>query len=121
MNRQIKFRAEHKGKIYEVENIYFQDELITLVVGQFQKGTVLKVRIEDVNLMQYTGLKDKNGKEIYESDVIEYEWNPLKPQRGEVCFYGGMFCLLGEGEYMPSEKNREVIGNIYQNPDLFNN
>ena len=131
MQREIKFRAEYKGKIYEVENIYYQDELITLVVGQFQEGNVLRVRIAEVNLMQDTGVKDKNGKEIYEKDLVTH-----------VNFADDYFLTVAIGGYSPTNKeedcgfgvfiysedrtfvkgwvgvavdtNVEVVGNIYQ-------
>jgi len=129
MKREIKFKAEYKGKIYEIENIYFQDELITLIVGQFQKGNVLKVRIAEVNLIQYTGLKDKNKVEIYEKDITEEgsytDW--CKECIGYQQFGmadEGAFCHNCDGNYslsdlvsdLPSEL--EVIGNIYSNPEL---
>jgi uncharacterized phage protein (TIGR01671 family) len=70
-------------------------------------------------LMQFTGLKDKNGKEIYEGDIV---------QRGIITFSRGKFV----GQYYGSngnlyeeweddlyqENNIEVIGNIYENPEL---
>ena len=71
-----------------------------------------------VEITQFTGLLDKNGKEIYEGDIVEYDWTPLAPQRGEVKFSEGMFCLIGGNRYMPSEKTREVVGNVWENPDL---
>jgi len=112
MKREIKFRAEYKGKIYEIENIYFQDELITLIVGQFQKGNVLKVRIAEVNLIQYTGLKDKNGVEIYEEDIIY------------LAGYGKhqvMFPFIELYESYAENDIGEILGNIYSNPELLTN
>ncbi len=69
-------------------------------------------------LMQFTGLKDKNGKEIYEGDVVEVKYrdgsgydNPV-----EISFERGSFWA-GMG-YLNDVKIVEVIGNIYENPDL---
>jgi uncharacterized phage protein (TIGR01671 family) len=86
---------------------------------------------EDYQLMEYTGLKDKNGKEIYEGDIIkcgcdftdEYDWI------GIVKFDLGSFYVAdrkGKGRaiyYWSTEtfgdiNVREVIGNIYENPEL---
>jgi uncharacterized phage protein (TIGR01671 family) len=77
-------------------------------------------------IMQYTGLKDKNGKEIYEGDVCkllnQFHLNEIY----SVKFIGGSFCLSNELEpYIPFfayDKDKidymEVIGNIYENPEL---
>lgn len=68
---------------------------------------------EDGILMQYTGLKDKNGKEIYEGDIVLY------------CFRKTLFeaeVKFIEGRFSPvsglHSDNYEVIGNIYENPEL---
>lgn len=71
----------------------------------------------DFELMQFTGLKDKNGKEIYEGDILEYverDWNKLKDLtvRCDVVFEDGAFKPSIDPE------NSEVIGNIYENPEL---
>ena len=79
-------------------------------------------------LMQFTGLKDKNGKEIYEGDILanyfKVEWNPL--HCGWALFNHRGFCheLLAD-EYGldgnsldPWQITGEVIGNIYENPEL---
>jgi uncharacterized phage protein (TIGR01671 family) len=79
---------------------------------------------DHIVLMQFTGLLDKNGKEIYEGDVVKLDsWNPSVC---EVVFNRGGFCFrfTKDDGYYPDGKyleEGEVIGNIYQNPELLNN
>lgn len=78
-------------------------------------------------LMQFTGLRDNNNKEIYEGDILLLDWegNDDEPSKIEVGWHkdGGYF-LDGEygHDYIPclgsSDFGYEVIGNIYENPDL---
>lgn len=100
--------------------------------------------IEDLELMQYTGLKDKNGKEVYEGDivvgdfgvrrlgVVEYFTNGWKEFRCVGCFVVRHHILDGHAESdmvdmsnLESPKYNgqdialcEVLGNIYENPEL---
>jgi len=74
-------------------------------------------------LMQYTGLKDKNGKEIYEGDVLIHHYYH---ENGVVIWHTGQSRWALEyfedkktQELFPIDKNNfEVIGNIYENPEL---
>lgn len=70
-----------------------------------------------LNLMQYTGLKDKNGKEIYEGDIVNYFRNEL----AEVKFINGCFAIESKHYidcFNEIVAEREVVGNIYENPEL---
>ena len=80
---------------------------------------------DDLVLMQYTGLKDKNGVEIYEGDILSDQsfHNDFDLWRGTVTWnYGGYSCISQEGEktltYYAPETQCEVIGNIYENKEL---
>lgn len=79
---------------------------------------------EDVILMQSTGLKDKNGKEVFVGDIIKctrgclHEVYIEKEYGG--TFIGGMpaVYLKGLGEGYAWTEHEEIIGNIYENPEL---
>jgi uncharacterized phage protein (TIGR01671 family) len=68
-------------------------------------------------LMQYTGLKDKNGKEIYEGDLMTHPDFKVKDV-GSVTFLKGCFLLSGWDCVRTDFSKGEVIGNIYENPEL---
>lgn len=74
------------------------------------------------DLMQFTGLKDKNGKEIYEGDVVEFilpnEHEGETEYIEEITYEGSSFVLDGNVPVDAFEKELEVIGNIYENPEL---
>jgi uncharacterized phage protein (TIGR01671 family) len=122
MNREIKFRAWSK-KTKKMYHVYgFDEQNVFAYLGSAEGQTGRIGRRWDIDLMQYTGLKDKHGKEIYEGDILNalkeiknpYEvfWNNeycafmCKPESG-MCFLTEMKLNL-----------HEVIGNIYENPDL---
>lgn len=71
----------------------------------------LSGKIDNVKSMQFTGLVDKNKKEIYEGDIIRGE-----TRKFEVIFYAGMFTT-DVGQYLLNGEY-EIIGNIYENPEL---
>lgn len=72
--------------------------------------------------MQFTGLLDKNGKEIYESDIVE---DRLSGEIHEVVFEKLCWRMGSGGEllgnYAAPEEDLKVLGNIYENPELLSN
>jgi len=128
MMREIKFRAwdkkekkmykpvyqAYKGKLFYLTlNIY---NGVLLLMGM--SGAFASKDIDDrFELMQYTGLKDKNGKEIYKGDILKYNNRNYQVDWVDDC---GMFhawtigyCIQG-GLFSYSE----VIGNIHENLEL---
>ena len=119
--REIKFRAWDKvfgmSQIKDICDPYFRwDDMHTDNLNQLE-------------IMQYTGLKDKNGKEIYEGDILRYSGKYEKDHNNYLIKWScndsecGFVCneLGNEVNYMLTSvwrKNMEVIGNIYENKEL---
>lgn len=72
---------------------------------------------EEVEIMQYTGLKDKNGKEIYEGDTLFWLKERNLPHY-EVKI-PDIFYMLEHMAYTQPQ-DLEILGNIYENPELIN-
>lgn len=127
MNREIKFRTWDKEakEMYDckkpIKVLVSMDNKTYAMVGDI-KGTIGKIERESTLLMQYTGLKDKNGNEIYEGDIIS---DFINGSLGEVFFDEGCYLVDWEDEFTVitlHQNIREfdvvVVGNIYENPEL---
>jgi len=128
--RQIKFRAFDDGKmVYEKDIAHISMENTDILrLAKF----FCNVR-DDSHIMQFTGLLDKNGKEIYEGDVLhvfDNEEPTGAPIKAIVEFSEGRFAfrpdiqaryadyIIDIGGLESEERECEVIGNIYENPEL---
>lgn len=95
-----------------------------LVGEHWEFGETNFMSFDEIELMQSTGLKDKNGKEIFVGDIIKctrgclHEVYIEKEYGG--TFIGGMpaVYLKGLGEGYAWTEHEEIIGNIYENPEL---
>ena len=117
MQREIKFRAWVK------EDSEMKGYMITHDSPELNYSELIDTHNENGNtiLMQYTGLTDKNGKEIYEGDVLEF---PFEMGIVYVINDGFRFAIKSFGsqtiEYESEEvlKQTKIIGNIYENPEF---
>lgn len=124
-----KFRAWDKETqtMLDVSLIDFKKSV--LVGEHWEFGETNFISFDDVNLMQSTGLLDKNGKEIFEGDIVQFEDYYIESDlpyinRGIVEWSQGQFTItnrasvemedLLDGEFL----DLTIIGNIYENPEL---
>ena len=100
---------------FDINRIYYGDYY---VIGEALKNGF-------ANLAQYTGLKDVNGREIYEGDIVKGKYYTQGKENrfiGQVKFLSPSFQVVGINQYygMNQELNSlyEVIGNIYENKEF---
>ena len=126
-----KFRAWHKTweEMGKVKRIRFDDEgnVTTVLFRGRDLGT--NTHADEIELMQSTGLKDKNGKEIFEGDVVQFEdcyeaSDFLYINTGIIEWCQGGFHITNrhsvtmEDLLCEESLDVEIIGNIYENSEL---
>ena len=116
MTRPIKFRAWDKEikKIVGIQGICWKNEnseIEDFNIGGLGYGVNYHESPENFILMQYTGLKDKNGKEIYEGDIM---FEPFTKSKTVIEWKDYINSMAG----FQNLSTWEVIGNIYENKDL---
>lgn len=136
MSDRFKFRAFYKNKMIWL-NYFIQTSQHTTISAD--RGAYYNALIpnEEINLMQCTGLKDKNGKLIYEGDILEHKFGRPLTISKNVVYWDRKHWMTGKPVYTKCchkkiEKyfspcgastfkefyESKIIGNIHQNPEL---
>lgn len=113
--REIKFRAfDTYSKKFT--NYQIWDDM--LLFYDKNKGIWLRNIKERYILLQYTGIKDKNGKEIYEEDIVQWIDSGGIIRKNSVFFEDGAFRICNSYFEISEYAELKVIGNIYENKEL---
>jgi len=133
MKREILFRGKDKATKKWVYGDYTHNEgLKTHYISRNVNNTSRKAwEVDPDTIGQYTGLKDKNGKKIFEGDILEYigkrKDNMNKVYHRKVVFHEGAFFLsVEDGVHYPVRtpiyehniENWDVVGNVTDTPEL---
>lgn len=133
-NTPIKFRSWDGKEMILLDSFY-----------EIQRQNLTKEEVENVLFLQFTGLLDKNGNEIFVGDILKFFYfqKPLGEKEGNdeeiigVCLIypqNGVRCVVGETHFLVHENHAqfpnwedfythdfEIIGNVFENPELIEN
>ena len=112
-NPNLEFVINNNGYLYSIENFY---------------GEIYILPQMDIEVLQFTGLQDRNGKEIYEGDILKYNF----PYDGRLKYVSPVKFLETEASFGIKDRYEneiplyriaannyfEIAGNIYENPEL---
>lgn len=116
-----RFRAWDKGfkEMVQVDALVFDEQIIKVT---YKNGNVAKEDLKNYVLMQSTGLTDKNGKEIFEGDIVDSEDGILSGVvefRPDLGMWTNSLLRYNNFERLCCIANsREIIGNIWENGEL---
>src|SRR3990170_2684940 len=116
-NKMKKYMPQtNHPQMFEPDGISFSRGEVFFDIYQF--------KFDEIKLMQFTGLLDKNGKKIFEADCAKNQFGEV----GQIVFTNGAFWLkyikpydwdpMCPAELLDKGNQFEVIGNIYENPEL---
>lgn len=125
---KLRYRAWMKSLKWmcDVTNISFDSKFVDICQqGDTERYTEMSVEFDEITLMQSTGLFDRNGKEIFEGDILDY-----RGRKALVRWHGSYASFIYR--FVDELQNRntewkplylaymkcEIIGNIYENPEL---
>lgn len=145
MSREILFKAKRIDNGEWVEGCIVMDQsrldIFKYRIQPIESGVLYAPPIDPDTLCQYTGLTDKNGKKIWENDILRYSYDydgspflkdgeEIKYRAGAVFWseWRGSWAVCGRGnkkctnndvfKYNRNPNRTEVIGNIFDNPEL---
>lgn len=124
----LRYRAllkQYNVMVDDVSDLTFFEGNLKFIGRRTVGGVSFQYSVEEIELMQSTGLKDKNGKEIFEKDILDYNGRKVI-----VKWHGSYACFIYE--FVDELKNRttewqplylsyykfEIIGNSLENPEL---
>ena len=124
--REILFRAKRTDTDAWIEGNYLNDEEIAYISGFIYNNTIFgfekipfKCQVIPETVSEYIGLTDKNGRKIFEHDLLKDEFGFIH----EVYFDDGCFmrkCGLRSSSLATTHCALVVVGNIFDNPELLN-